>query len=45
MGGCRFEFPIGECAMENAYNVGCANVAMEWVYDRIAPPVGMRVLP
>ena len=36
MGGCRYLYPVGKCAQNHAYNKGCAQVAQEWAYTRVA---------
>ena len=36
MGGCRYLYPMGKCAQDNAYNKGCGSVAQEWAYERVA---------
>ena len=34
MGGCRYNFPMGKCARNNAYNKGCGQVAQKWAHSR-----------
>ena len=36
MGGCRYNFPMGKCAQNHAFNAGCALVAQKYAFDRVA---------
>jgi hypothetical protein len=36
MGGCRYQFPVGECGAVHSYNRGCALALQRWVYARVA---------
>ena len=36
MGGCRYLYPMGECAQNHAYNNGCGLIAQQYAHDRVA---------